>query len=254
MPKHARDIHEWEGGRCDFHPLRVCSCSECLNEEDIQCVREPYKASSRLDCEFHAMLYEIECSERAAQASKLVHHILKRGHSNAAESSHNILIRFRSKDIPLQRLHYIVSTNIGLLQANLTYMQEKFGTSYHWIPELYRRMKLPIFEGIVEALQRDNKHRRKSLDYAKTTHVKKRTIQLKKMRAVEAKERIKWSKKHGNDTYFGNSGDEDNEDDVKTQSKSKKQCVCGSTTHERSSHKDCPFNKRMCPLVRVSLM
>ena len=67
------------------------------------------------------------------------------------------------------------------------------------------------------------------------------------MRAVEAKERIKWSKKHGNDTYLGgcsDSGDEDSEDDVKNQSKSKKQCACGSTTHQRSSHKDCPFNKR----------
>ena len=23
--KHACDVHEWEGGRCDLHPLRVCS-------------------------------------------------------------------------------------------------------------------------------------------------------------------------------------------------------------------------------------
>ena len=145
LPKHARDVHEWEGGRCDFHPLRVCSCGECDSKEQIECVGEPYKTSSRLDCESHAMLYEIECSERAAQASKLVHPILKRGHTNAVESSHNVLIRFRSKDIPLQRLHYHVSTNLGLLQANLTYMQGKFGTSYHWIPELYHRMKLPVF-------------------------------------------------------------------------------------------------------------
>ena len=64
---------------------------------------------------------------------KLVHPILKRGHSNAVEASHNVLIRFRSKDVFLERLHYQLSTNLGLLQANLTYMHDKFGTSYHWI-------------------------------------------------------------------------------------------------------------------------
>ena len=97
--------------------------------------------------------------ERASQASKLVHPVLKRGHSNAVEASHNVLIRFRSKDISLERLHYHLSTNLGLLQANLTYMHAKHGTSYHWIPELYRRMKLPVFEGIVEALERHSAHR-----------------------------------------------------------------------------------------------
>jgi hypothetical protein len=52
----------------------------------------------------------------------------------------------------LEWLHYHVSTNIGLLQANMTYMNTKFGTSYHWLPELYQRMKLPVCEGVVEAL------------------------------------------------------------------------------------------------------
>ena len=99
LPKHARDIHEWEGGRCDFHPLRVCTCKNCSDKEQIECEGKPYKTKMKLDCEFHALLYEIECTERAAQASKLVHPILKRGHSNAVEASHNVLIRFRSKDI-----------------------------------------------------------------------------------------------------------------------------------------------------------
>ena len=33
---------------------------------------------------------------------------------------------FRSKDVSLERLHYQLSTNVGLLQANLTYMHSKF--------------------------------------------------------------------------------------------------------------------------------
>ena len=100
----------------------------------------PYQTKIMLSCPFHALAYEIE---RALQADKLVHPILKRGHSNAVEASHNVLFRLRSKDIFLERLHYHLSTNLGLLQANLTYMHAKFGTSYQWIPELYRRLKLP---------------------------------------------------------------------------------------------------------------
>ena len=131
--------------------------------------------------------------ERASQASKLVHPVLKRGHSNAVEASHNVLIRFRSKDISLERLHYHLSTNLGLLQANLTYMHAKHGTSYHWIPELYRRMKLPVFEGIVEALERHSAHRKRKLELAKTTPQKKRRVELKKKRVREAQEHILWS-------------------------------------------------------------
>ena len=71
------------------------------------------------DCKFHALLYEIECHARAKQVKELIHPVLKRGHSNALEASHN---GFRSKDISLERLHYHVSTNLALLQANLTYM------------------------------------------------------------------------------------------------------------------------------------
>ena len=259
LPYHARDIHEWEGGRCDFHPLRVCTCKQCEDKENIQCEGKPYKTRMKLDCEFHALLYEIECTERATQASKLVHPILKRGHSNAVEASHNVLIRFRSKDIYLERLHYQLSTNLGLLQANLTYMHAKLGTSYHWLPELYKCMKLPVFEGMVKALEKCSVRRKRELELAKTTPKKKRRIELKKKRVKEGIERIKWSKEHGHDTYFGGSDVEekacDSSDGVnqrkkkgsgpgKGNPKGKGKCAaCGSSTHLRSSHRDCPFNK-----------
>ena len=152
LPKHVHDVHEWEGGRCDFHPLQVCVCNECENKEQITCNGKPYKTKMKLDCAFHALVYEIECYERTSQVKKLVHPVLKRGHSNSVEASHNVLLRFRSKDIYLERLHYELSTNLGLLQANMTYMHATFDSSYHWIPELYQRMKLPVFEGVQEAL------------------------------------------------------------------------------------------------------
>ena len=44
----------------------------------------------------------------------LVHPVLKRGHSNWLEASHNVLIRFRPKHINLECLHFETSTNLGL--------------------------------------------------------------------------------------------------------------------------------------------
>ena len=42
LPKHARDEHQWEGGRCEFHPLRVCTCKACDDPEQIKCKGELY--------------------------------------------------------------------------------------------------------------------------------------------------------------------------------------------------------------------
>ena len=58
LPKHAPDVHEWEGGRCDYHPLRVCMCNKCPIKE-IKCAGKLYQTRLKLDCEIHALLYEI---------------------------------------------------------------------------------------------------------------------------------------------------------------------------------------------------
>ena len=67
LPKHARDA------------LCVCTCKGCKDPEQLQCQGEPYKTRLKLACEFHALLYEIECMERVKLASQLVHSVLKRG-------------------------------------------------------------------------------------------------------------------------------------------------------------------------------
>ena len=207
---HARDIHKWEGGRCDFYPLRVCTCKKCDDKQDkTECEGKPYKTRMKLNCEFHALLYEIECTERVAQASKLVHPILKHGHSNAVEAFHNVLISFRSKDIYLERPHCQLSTNLGLLQVNLTYMHAKLGTSYHWLPELYNRMKLPVFDGVVDALKKHSTRRKRKLELAKTAPEKNCRIALKMKHVKDEIERIKWSKEHGHDMCFGSSDAEE---------------------------------------------
>ena len=102
LAMHARDQHDWGFGRCDFHQLRVCSCGECEDGEDFKCEGKDYHTRHVLTCPFHSLAYEIECHERAGMAKQLVHPILKRGHSNWLEASHNVFIRFRPKHIFLR--------------------------------------------------------------------------------------------------------------------------------------------------------
>ena len=116
--------YEWDGGRCDFHLLVLCSCGMCRNNQ-LACEGKPYKTKLMLKCKFHALLYEIECYERGFQAKQLVYPVLKSGHSNAVEESHNVLIRLRSKAIPLEMTHYHVSANLGLIQSDMIYLTPK---------------------------------------------------------------------------------------------------------------------------------
>ena len=74
LPRHAVDDHS----QCDYHPLVVCSCDACENKDQIACQGKPYSTK-----------YEIECHERSKQVKDPV---LKRGHSNAVEASHNVFI------------------------------------------------------------------------------------------------------------------------------------------------------------------
>ena len=90
----------------------------------------------------------------------------------------------------------------------MTYMYEKRGPNYHWIPDLYKRLNLPVYEGIQEAVTTYNIKRRQQLGSAKQEKVKKRRIQLLKFRTKQAAERRAWSQKHGGDTY-GKTDDRD---------------------------------------------
>lgn len=84
---HSKDIHQWEGGSCSFHPLTKCSCNECeMNAEgfpeELKCEGVPYHSVHVLKCPFHALAYEIECTERAKEAEKVIDPGLGKGHSN----------------------------------------------------------------------------------------------------------------------------------------------------------------------------
>ena len=264
---HARDIHGWEvvteGGTtieqfCDFHPFWVCSCRNCKNGE-LACEAKPYHTTYVLSCKFHALLYKIECENRSAQASQLIHPVLGKGHTSRMESSHNVLTIFRPKSWNLQRLHYEVSTNLALLQSNVNYMNEMCGMNYHWLSDLYQRLSIPLFEGMEGVLKQLNKKRIKESELGKTEASKKRILRsLKKHRGEEQLARQNFGKTLKVSHTYGKTekltGDYTCSLLVKAESQTtpsrrasgnKKPCRCGSTSHSLSNHRDCPLNKKL---------
>ena len=122
LPRHARDKHEWDGGKCMFHVLKLCSCGECQDDADLKCDGKNYHTRHVLKCPMHSLACEIECHQRASISEQLVHPILKQGHSNWLEASH-VFICFWPQHIHLERLYYFLSTKLVLLQSNMTYTE-----------------------------------------------------------------------------------------------------------------------------------
>ena len=219
--------------------------------KELKCEGKQYRTRLMLTCPLHQLAYTIELEHRVSKARQYIHPIMKRGHSNWLEASHNVFIRFRSKALNLERLHYEVATNLALLQSNLTYLTKKKGRKYHWITELYRRMQLPVYDGLIEKLETSNKTRTKGLEHKKKEEIKRRRIELKCKRTKEAQARKQWSKGHANYDYHGADQDiaelegkhNPREDGHSKNNKVCGKCKCGSTSHKRTSHRDCPLKK-----------
>ena len=103
----------------------------------------------------------------------------------------------------------MVSTELALLQSNMTFMYKKCGLQYHWVVELFRRLKLTVFDGVRAALEEFNELRKKDSDCKKTDRYKKGKTWLKVERTKDAQCRKAWSKKHGYDTYGDDNSDDD---------------------------------------------
>ena len=93
---HARDVHAWKEGNCDFHAMFVCSCGQCKKGE-LNCSGKEYRTRHVLICPFHSLLYEIECDRRAKRAWDIIHPEYGRGHTNQMETAHSVLTMFRPK-------------------------------------------------------------------------------------------------------------------------------------------------------------
>ena len=244
LAHHACDEHEWEGGKCDFHPLILCSCGNCTNET-LKCDGRRYETMNKLKCEFHKLAYKIELHNRSKQADQVIAPELGRGHTNQLESANSALIKFRQKSWNIQRLHYHASTNLGLLESNLTFMHSIRGTKCHWLPELYDELGLPDFDGVkafYKAKSRAREARRQKcqpVEYKKGVAVGKH-----RHRVTEQQKRQEYnmSQKQSH-TYKSNVG-YSIQCETKTNTNKKKTCVCGSTNHVRRTHKSCPLNKQ----------
>ena len=91
-------------------------------------------------------LHMRECAKRAKNAEKVIDPELGKGHSNLPELIFSVLTKFRAKDTNLHQKNYLASTNLGLLQANMTWCFKNKEPHYHWIIELYSK----IFDRIQE--------------------------------------------------------------------------------------------------------
>ena len=48
---------------------------------------------------------------------------------------------------------FTVSTKLGLLQSNMTYMNRVHSMGYHWLPDLLQQMGLPLLHGVEAVLK-----------------------------------------------------------------------------------------------------
>ena len=178
---HARDIHVWNGGQCGFHSLKDCTCGNCA-DDNVACSGKDHHTKHPLTCPFHALVYEIECCSRADQASNIIHAELGRGHSNYPEASHNVLVRFRSKDKYLQNIHYqVVASKYDLARSETwTFLSLAFGLVY--------MSKASNISWNDRGPKKANEVRAKNLAKKHTDEAKDKRINWKKARVHEQEE------------------------------------------------------------------
>ena len=116
------------------------------------------------------------------------------------------------------------------------------GAAYHWKTELYKRLNLPVYEGVEKLLEKQNRQRKKALDDMKTEEAKRRRVERKSLRVKEGQRRILWSKQHRHDTY--GEVDELFPEEKATAGTAKTCKKCGSDTHALPTHRLCPYNKK----------
>ena len=72
LPRHARDEHKWDGGKCTFHELKQ-SC-ECKDDAELKCDGKDYHMRQILKRLMHSLAYEIECHQRVVSClASLLH-------------------------------------------------------------------------------------------------------------------------------------------------------------------------------------
>lgn len=112
----------------------------------------------------------------------------------------------------LFRLHYITSTNCGLVQGNMSWSIKARGEGYHWVMDLYECLKLPVFPAVVEALAKGVQEHITTTTKQQSDEGKKKRVQQKVARAEDQAERKKWGKRQAVQHSYG--ADDEDEDGV----------------------------------------
>lgn len=139
----------------------------------------------------------------------------------------------------------------------MTWCYENRGGEYHWVVDLYERLKLPVLPEVVRALRIATENHMKELAKKKTGETKKKRISNKIARAEDQEERKKWVKRQAILHTYGVEGEEDEtEEDASLAQEAEhilggeeaivsgRKCKCGSTTYQRTSNRSCPLNKK----------
>jgi hypothetical protein len=110
------------------------------------------------------------------------------------EAAHNVYIRYRSKSLQLERLHYCISAHLAVLQSATNWASEVYGSKYYWLKELYARLNLPVTDGMLKNIESMLAIRGKALESQKSEAKKKYRVRMKKARLEENEERKRWLK------------------------------------------------------------
>jgi len=71
-------------------------------------------------------------------------------------------------------------------------MTKKYEGSYHWLLDLFARLKLPQFDGMAKAPRKPNELHSTKLEQKQTDQAKEKRTQWKKARVQEQEERKLW--------------------------------------------------------------
>ena len=147
----------------------------------------------------------------------------------------------------------------------MSWCRENRPRDYHWIKDLYQRLGLPVVPAIVDALSKASEECARTLAKKKSDEGKQKRIQQKVARAEDQEERKKWVKCQAVQHTYGAGEDDDgnldgddpnlvseaqallegiSNDPVNVTVVSGRKCRCGSLQHQRTSHRDCPLNKK----------
>ena len=97
----------------------------------------------------------------------------------------------------LKCMHYEVSTNLGLVHANLTRLIQA-DPNYHWYIELYGGLNLPTFSGMSCFLKKENIIRLKKTELIKTEECKRQRNKWKPTHRTTEQENRKKNLKQRN--------------------------------------------------------